>query len=313
MFSFFKKKPKGPWWSEFMNEDQYTALHDMLKKIMREYKFKSGYNQDDTNFWVHYGGDKPIRIDLFEMVKVLVQENQDKWYENLSKYFKEVFEPFERLLLIKEHKDDFEKLKDFVAVRIYDKEIMDYPESKKLVVKEFAPDLVMVLSFDLGDQLKSIKHSDIEAWQQDIDELFELGRKNAAKNNPITFEEVGIGPKKNKAMVTVTEHFFANNAILDHDLLKKSSGKFGVILALPYRHTCLMYPVNSGDVIADMNDLLAFAANAYNDESRPGPTTPFLYWFEDGEILKISYAVSDGRMQLMIHGELQKRLEKCCE
>jgi hypothetical protein len=173
--------------------------------------------------------------------------------------------------------DDLDALRDAIRVRLYPTAALEEaevaPPTRTLaqglseVVVVDTPDSVMVVD---TDHLEQLGHSDAE--------LFALGRDNVRR-----FESVGLQHADEPVELVVAEgesYFTASWAALLDELVEVPP--HGALVVIPSQHALMAHPMRGADAVQAVQVLLGVAHRQFSEA--PGPLTPDLYWFHDGEL-----------------------------
>jgi hypothetical protein len=155
-----------------------------------------------------------------------------------------------------------------------------------------------------GDQREAfvVAHDHVETRPQPLDHVgfeeqrFGLGDpvKTELKNGPLH--------------IFSAEHFFAASHALLMEQRPDLVGEYGAMVAIPTRHTFLVCPVNTFDIVHDIGMLLNVARKAEADG--PGSITDQLYFFRDGKFSRLVSSLEGGQMKMTVPPEFQRVLEE---
>lgn len=289
MFSFFKKKKNNdpqisvPDWASFFTPEEYStfmkAADDYFRKLNIEYNIHDGViSVGDNNF-----GFKELGL---QNVAQMCKQNDIKNYEAV------VIDHFDTMIRIHQFNQefddivsDFEKVEQYIGVRLYDTGYAAHLEGENLIAKDFADGIINVLVFDLPESVMNIKPKQTKPWGKTIDELFEIGKKNIKEKYPVNLSEEKVG--EHLIWFAEANHFFASGFALDIADYPQIVGDKGSLVSIPNRHTVIIYPIRNLDVLGALNNVLYLTSRMYQDG--PGSITDKLYWYKDGEFIDLPH------------------------
>lgn len=155
-----------------------------------------------------------------------------------GKVISEHFESMERGQAFREGlekiENDYEKIKQYIAVRLYPTHYMDNLPKDICLGKQFTEDIYAMLVFDMPDTISNIKPDQAEKWGKTFEDLFEVGVKNTKHNNPLeistfSFDDFDI-------WFAQGEHFFVPNIVFELPHRPDLLGEHGALVGLPHRH-----------------------------------------------------------------------------
>ena len=279
MFGF--KKETVPEWASVMKEKEYTlfmsAIDGYFKHTGEQYSIGDGIVSLGENEW---------ECGLFNLIQICAQ-NKPKEYAGI------IEQHFGRLIEVKAFKDkldpaDFEKMKQYVAVRLYDIGYINSAGEDNMIRRPFAGEVYAALVYDFPHAIENIKKSEFEAWGKTEDELFAIGIENIFNNYPMEVAESKFDDEKDdKIFIVETEHFFAPNILFKLEERKELIGKHGAIIGIPTRHVALIYSINDMGVLVALTTFFSLIPRFYTNG--PGSLTREIYWYHDGLYEKLDY------------------------
>ncbi len=95
------------------------------------------------------------------------------------------------------------------------------------------------------------------------------------------------------------------------DLIRRTAGEveypFGVIVAVPNRHFVLYHIIEGPAVIAAINSMARFSADAFREGV--SPVSPSVHWWRDGDLDPVAHVDDEGRSHIVAGGEFLRVLE----
>lgn len=295
MFSFFKKNKSKeqvnvPDWASFFTSEEYKAFNKAIEayfdKLNIPYKIEDGVVYVGEN---DYGFSRLGLQNLSQMCK----QNENMSIDEV------VIDHFDTMIRINEFNTefetivtDFEKVEQYIGVRLYDTEYASYLEKENVLLKDFAEDMVAMLIFDLPESVMNIKPNQIEPWGKSVDELFEIGKKNIKDRYPIELTDAKV--EENIIWFAEAPHFFAGNFAFYLEDYPQLIGRKGALVSFPNRHTVIIYPIQNLEVIGVLHNMLYLTKRMYEDG--PGSITDKLYWYFDKQYIDIPHKTENGKL-----------------
>jgi len=294
MFSFFKKNKSAqavPQWASFFNDEQYAAFIEAVEEYY--YSKNVTYTLEDG---LIEAGPNDFGFGKQGLVNVAQVCNLDK-IKNYKAIVTEHFEAQVRAHQFDKEFDDmvedYERIKDYLAVRLYPNDYADSVGREVTIGRDFAESIYQMLVFDLPDTIKSIRPDQAEKWGKTIDELFEVGIENVKKKYPLQLskQETGIF----EVFFAQGDHFFVPNIVFDKDTLEDISGSKGMLIGLPHRHVALMFAIENIHVV----EVLTLFINTVNGmyKEGPGSVSGGVFWYHDGVFTNLPYTIEDNTVQ----------------
>jgi hypothetical protein len=297
MFSFFKRN-KGkeeevpvPDWASFFTKQEYNTfikeLGNYLHKKGMTFTIQNSQAIVDRELF----GAK--QLGLTNVAQVCKQSDQKYYKELISEHFESMARGKAFSEGLEKIEDDYEKIKQYIAVRLYPNHYMENIPKDMYIGKTFTDDIYAMLVFDMPDTISNIKPEQAEKWGKTFEDLFEVGVKNTKDNNPLeistfSFDEFDI-------WFAQGEHFFVPNIVFELPHRPELLGEHGAIIGLPHRHAALIYPLNSMKVVKAINDLIPTIDGMYREG--PGSLSSNLYWYKNGRFLNLPYSLDDNTLR----------------
>lgn len=294
MSSLFKKnneKAEVPKWASFFNENEY---HEFLKAL-EDYFYAKNVTYSIGDGQINAGPN-----DFGFTVLGLTNVAQVCKLDQLKNYKEKVSDHFEALIRTnqfdKEFKkiiDDFEQVKEYIAVRLYPDDYV--PETAKAVSirKHFAGDIIALLVFDLPDSVMSITSEVADKWNKTPEELFETGIQNIKNKYPLNISKQKVGELE--IWFVQGNHFFTPNIVFDLNNQPKLLGTYGSLIGIPHRHAVIIYPIEDIQVVNVLNALIP-TVYGMNQEG-PGSISSNIFWYKGGEFENLPYKIEEGQIQ----------------
>lgn len=294
MFSFFKKKTDEtdiPNWASFFDNKEYSLfineIDSYFKKLNIEYEICDGeINVNDNEF----GFDN---LGLTNVAQVCKQEEKKYYKKIIAEHFNSMIRANKFDKEFAEISDNFEEVKKYIGVRLYDNEYVAHVGKENTIGKDFAGDIYSMIVFDFPDSVLSIKPDQTIAWNKTIDELFEIGTSNIKSKYPLTTTNEAFG--EFSIWFVQGEHFFTPNIVFDIENRKELIGSKGSLVGLPHRHSAIIYPIENLEVVKAINGLIP-TIYGMNQEG-PGSLSNNLFWYKDKKFTQLPYKIDEGKLQ----------------
>src|ERR1700749_3650384 len=186
MFSFFKKNKTTdsvPEWASFFNGEQYAAFIEAVEEYF--YSKNVTYTLDDG---LIEAGPNDFGFGKQGLTNVAQVCNLDKiknYKAIVSEHFEAQVRGFEFDKEFDEIIGDYDKIKDYLAVRLYPNDYADAVGRDVTIGRDFDSSIYQMLVFNLPDTIKSIRPDQAEQWGKTVDELFEVGIANVKEKYPL--------------------------------------------------------------------------------------------------------------------------------
>jgi hypothetical protein len=309
MAPFFNKKTNEtniPEWASFFSEEEYSLfiqeIDNYFKSLNSQYQYKPADGQvlADENLFGF------TNLGLMNVAQVCKQ-NQQQYYKNI------IIDHFTSLMRVKQFNeyfakiaDNFEEIKKYIGVRLYNDEYVATVGKENTVGKAFAGDIYAMIVFDFPNAVKNVKPQDTTAWNKTVDELFETGVENIKNNYPLTITKVNFG--EFHSWFVQGEHFFTPNIVFDIENRPELTGSKGALIGLPHRHSALIYPIENSEVLKAINGLIP-PIYGMNQEG-PGSLSNNLFWYRDKTFTQLPYKIEDNKFQFFPPEEFVEMLNE---
>lgn len=294
MKSLFKKKTNEiivPEWASFFDSKEYVLfieeVENYFKNLNIQYELSDGQVIAGEN---KFGFN---HLGLLNLAQVCKQEELKYYKEIISRHFNTLIKANQFDKEFEKIANNFEEVKKYVGVRLYDNEYLAAIGKENTIGKDFAGDIYETLIFDFPDSIINIKPEQATAWNKTVEELFEVGIENIKHNYPLTVTKEDFG--EFSVWFVDTEHFFAPNIVFDLENRKELIGSKGSLIGLPHRHVAIIYPIENLEVVKAINGLIP-TIYGMNQEG-PGSLSNNLFWYKDKVFTELPYKVEDNKLQ----------------
>jgi len=310
MFSVFKKnRDQGvPAWASFFTIKEYNTFIFSVEEFLKRNQIKYSIGEGIIDF----GKDNPIGFESMGLSNVA----QGCKNHELSDYEGIVSGHFEAMLRNKAFEtelhdiiDDFEHVKQYLAIRIYDNHYISHVGRENVIGYEVADDLFAMLVLDLPESITNVQLKHSEKWNKSNEELIALGKANIQANYqfPIFKQEID----NIDFYVVITDHFFSPNIYFELDKHPELIGLHGSIISFPHRHTTLIYPIDNLNVVNVIHHMVTMTYGM-NMEG-PGSISNKIYWSRNNSLSEITYNFEHDKMVITPSKELVDLLNQLGE
>lgn len=295
MFSFFNKKNNKteiPNWASFFENSEYSTfiyeIENYFKKLNIEFEISDGIvlvTENELGF---------SNLGLSNVAQNCKQDKPKNYKDIIKDHFNLLIEANKFEIEFEKIADNFEEVKKYIGLRLYNDEYIDYLGKEFAIGKEFEGDIYSLLIFDFPHSIVNIKPEQIKKWEKSIDELFEIGLQNIKDKYPLTIT------KENFNVFDIwfanSDHFFTPNIVYDLENRKELTGSKGLLIGIPHRHSAIIYPIENLEVVKAINGI--FPAIYNMNVEGPGSLSNKVFWYNDRVFTEIPYKMEDGKLQL---------------
>ena len=294
MLTIFPSKAQNrdiPDWANFFNQKEYNQFIDLIEKYFKEKKCKIQLSDgviiaEDNDFGFN-------NLGIVNVAQTCKQAKQCEWKRIINDHFESLIESFKFDSEFQKIIDDFEKVKQYLGVKLYHIDFINSVGKENTVYRSITDEIVELLIFDLPTSVQSVKPEYLKIWERQSDELFDLGIKNINFQYQPEISEQKLGDIK--IWFVQGDHLYATNIILEPDKMLRYIGNEGALIAIPHRHAVLIYPIESLEVTKAINILIPII-NGMNIEG-PGSISGKLYWYNKGKMLDLPYKLTDQKLE----------------
>jgi hypothetical protein len=295
MFSFFKKKTgttNVPEWAEFFDAKEYE---EFIKRV-DEYFRKLNVKYDIAPGQILLDGENEFdcsSLGLVNVAQVCKQNGPGHYKAIIKEHFNRMIQSARFQKKFDEIADNFEQVKDYIGVRLYDKEYTDLLTEENRIGKHISGDVSALVVFDFPDSVVNVKPEQTTAWNKTKEELFEIGLENIRAKYPFEITKEPFG--EFRIWFVQGNHFFVPNIIFDLEHKKELIGSKGALIGLPHRHAAIIYPIENLEVLKAINGLIPAIHGMFIEG--PGSLSNNLFWYKDNTFTHLPYKIDDKKLQ----------------
>ena len=294
MFSLFKKKTGDtniPEWAAFFDDREYSLFIEEIDNYFHSLNIP--YQIADGQVLVNENEFGFSNLGLVNVAQVCKQEVRKYYKKIITEHFNSLIRANQFDKEFAKIVNNFEEVKKYVGVRLYDKEYVAHVGRENTIGKDFAGDIYAMLVFDLPDSVLSIKPEQTITWNRTVDELFEIGVENIKAKYPLTITKESFG--EFNIWFVQGEHFFTPNVVFDIENRKELIGSKGSLVGLPHRHSAIIYPIENLEVVKAINGIIP-TIYGMNQEG-PGSLSNNLFWYKNKTFTQLPYKIEDNKLQ----------------
>jgi hypothetical protein len=164
MFSFFKKKktepttsivPIVPEWASFFTVEEYKAF---MKNVDAYFKqLNINYEVGDGEILVDPNEFGYERMGLMNVAQVCKQHEISEYSTHIAGHFNSLSRAYNFNKEFDSIAGDFDKVKQFIGVRLYEAGYPNYIGKENALGKDFAGNIFAMIVFDFPDSVTNIK------------------------------------------------------------------------------------------------------------------------------------------------------------
>lgn len=307
MFSFLKKSKATTvpaWAASFFSAEEYdhfmNALETMLKQRNLNYSMGDGM--------VYLSGNNTVfeQLGLLNLAQTCKLADPARWENLIYTHFHEMEQSADFNKLFEVKSKDFEFAKDFLAIRLFNKEVLGNGPKDIIVQQDFCGDAFTMLSFDLPQSVINVKPDLLQHWSKKPEELFETGKQNVEKKYNFDFSRETINDFD--IWFIQDEHHFVPNFVFSMKKYPALNGEYGSLIGVPHRHAGMIYPIETIETMAAVNSLPFIIAGMFREG--PGSVSNSLFWYRNGEFQSLPYEIGENKITLRPTVDFIQMMEK---
>ena len=217
---------------------------------------------------------------------------------------------WEQEKLIADRLDDFEFISQHLGVQLWPEEMRDEFGVRGTVMRQDVPGALTTLVLDLPTALRTLRRSEIEAWDQPEATLFDMGieRVRRAVTPKLDAIDVGLTKPILVARAEPPEDTFVSVFSLTPEALPEVMGPFGALLGAPCRDVVVAHPLHDKSGPMAIPQMAAMLQQAVS--TRPYAISASI-WHHDvnGLVTPIGYEIADGTMTVKVPPMFQELLD----
>ena len=281
-----------PEWAAPLTLQQFAdfrgALEDYFKNWDIPVEVKDGFVLTGREFFGHR------RFGLGNLRQICAQMPNERYLAIVTGHFDALVSAYKFEKEFDANSADFEKIREFIGARLYHRDSIGMVGEAAVLGQHIGESVVEVLVFDLPQSVRNVQAKFLDTWGKSRETLFALGRQNirakyATDLKPIAVEDMEFHFAQG-------DHFFVPNIVLHLEEYPHLIGTHGTLLAMPHRHTTMLYPIENDQLMAMMHRLIP-AAHGMNSEG-PGAVSPHLYWYSKGVFHEITIEQVDQQLSV---------------
>lgn len=296
MFSIFKKKDnnKVPKWASFFSKKEYQIFNKEINVYFENLKVDFSINDGIVIIKGNQFGFE--NLGLINIAQVCKQEQNTKLYKKIiNEHFASLIRTHNFEQEFKKISDDFEKVKKYIGLRLYNNEYASHIGKEQTIGKDITAGIYAMVVFDFPDSIINIKPEQTLKWNKSVDEIYEIGKNNIREKYPInTFEEKF---ENFSIMFGTADHFFTPNIMLDIKKKPELIGEFGSLIGIPHRHSVLVYPIENLEVVKAINGLIPIVYGM--NQEGPGSLSNEIFWYFNDTFTELPYKFEDNKLQFI--------------
>ena|ERR1051326_227387 len=294
MFNPFQRKPDlppVPDWANFFTPEEYAhflkAVDAYFKNKKLDYELDDGMVKLKTN---EFGFGN---LGLTNVAQICQQRKTNEYAKIVSQHFDSMANAnkfnteFEKIV------GDFEKVKEYIAVRLYPAGYTAHIGKNNTLGKDLAEDIYAMLVFDLPYSVMNVRPEQADKWNKTNEELFNIGVENIKNKYEFDVSEQDL--RGIKIWFVHGDHFFTPNIVLDLANRKNLLGRKGALIGIPHRHAVIIYPIETVELIKAINEVIPLTH--FMNQKGPGSISAHVFWYHDGVLEDLPYKIEEQKLQ----------------
>lgn len=282
--------PEKPSWASFFTQEAYEYFLQEIRTYFEHNQFK--YALEDGEVTVmdeSFGGGAIGVVNLAQICKL---EDRAKWKQLVANHIDGLKNATVTQHNFSAKAHDINFARQYLGVKLYNKAYLQQLDSSLTIGKLLATDLFALLVFDLPDSVINVRPEQTIQWNLTNEELFEIGVENMRNKYPANLEETQL--EGFSVWIAQASHFFVGNIIFQLDSYPQLLGTKGCFVGIPHRHLAVIFAVSTAKAVNTITQLVPLIQ--YLHEQGPGSISDSLYWFYNGELNKLPYAIEDNNV-----------------
>jgi len=281
-------RAQPPEWATFFTGRQYAAFITLVTDHLE----KQGAPFTVGNGMIRIGneGDPEYRqLGLLNLAQKCHLQAERHWGQIIANHFTTVEKSQKEEDALEERLEDFAKVSELLAVRLWPLSYRDQLDDEHLVYREDLPGVLSVLVYDLPSTIRNVSPQETEAWERTKEELFQIALANVREIciPDVITKDVGDGVSLT-CLVDESYYVASHALLLEHH--PDCVGVHGALIGIPHRHAMISYPINDAGVIRAINRMIPLAFGL--EKEGPGSITPNVYWYKGGSFTLLPYELS---------------------
>ena len=187
--------------------------------------------------------------------------------------------------------EDVADVRSVLRVRILPEDPGEGDTRPPLAARPVADGLRAVLAVDRPTMVELVPAARLARWRESKDELFALAYANVRSDPP---PSVSVAPVEEGVLLTRLwgASFYTTTWFRWLTELLGPLPPAGVLLGLPTRHEILVHSIAGTGAVHAIQPLSTVIAQAHR--AGPGSLSPHLFWWRDGSMRRLPFAVKAG-------------------
>ncbi|KPL86652.1 hypothetical protein [Herpetosiphon geysericola] len=287
-----RELPTPPAWVNFFSPQQWQDFCQIVQRYLKNLGLPvRPENQGFVVLADYAGWTKDTRIGLSSLAQKCYAHPQSQWLAVITDHFEAMHKGFENEVLLQDEIDDFESVRDLLAIRLWALE----PELReKLIYREDLQDVCSVLVFDLPTTIRSVSSDEAAVWGKSNDELFAIALENL-RGRELRLTEHELDDGINVLAITGDDFLIGSQSLLlEH--YPQCLGRFGTLVAVPNRHVVLCYPINEPIALEAWTSMLPVVEGMYLNG--PGSISNQVFWYDNGTFTHLPHSQEQQSLRL---------------
>jgi hypothetical protein len=285
MSLFKRSRPAAPpRWASYFAADEWAAFSGLMSRDAG----RRGWVDDVEEGFVMQPFPE-VLMALGSIAQKCHGAPRAEWPEMISTHL-------DRAVAMDEAIDvDPEQSRALLRVRLLPDEFFA-PFDRELASRQIADGLHLVLAHDLPTMVSMPSREDVRRLG-DEDEMFALAIEQTRAEmdlDPQRYDLRNPNGSSTPVWLVNDESFFTATFAVWGDELLPPTSEHGTLVAAPNRHTLLVHPIRSLDVLGAVNHMLELTRRMYAEG--PGSISESVYWLRRGCLERLEHRVDVGQL-----------------
>jgi hypothetical protein len=234
---------------------------------------------------------RTIRCGLQNLAQRCGASPERQWSGQIREHFANLMGGMEASPELEALAGDFARARELLKLRLYPE---DYGGGGvELVHWPVAPGLIAALTYDLPTTIAGVPPKHAAAWPVDRDGLRAIALENLAFESVAPATAVKAGPGLEFQLIA-GESFFTSSQLLRLPEVFEPLPPHGALVAVPHRHSLIVYPIVDMRVATALPTLAQITAGM--NKKGPGSISPYVYWWHDSRLVHVPVSIDGKRI-----------------
>jgi hypothetical protein len=266
-----------PEWASILGEE-YGVFRAALVAVLAEMDIAVDHDHIDHGV-LHTPSAGTMGLN--NVVRLCKSAPPDRWREVIGEHL--------RRATAKPEAMDFAAARSNLRVRITPERLV-HANPAHYVMRELGDGLYLTAAIDKPEHVVFVNPKELAAWSVSGDEVIEIALENTRSEPALEREDVEIEGGASVSVLFGDSYFAASHLLFLERYL--TIGEYGVLVAVPDRHSLAVLPLEDKRSLASLGPLVSLAHRRFAEQ--PGAITDQLYWRRGETYTKLTCGVRAG-------------------